>query len=372
MVIVLEFLAVAVPAAMVLLADGVPYPWSIPTALTACALLPLRRWKPWLAALACLPALAGGLGWPATVVALFRIGRTSPVRVMSCWVFLTTALPATLVVVTQDLTVGAVLLTYAFSLFMSGAPTALGALITTRQKLTASLTEASRAREAELEAREAGARASERARIAREIHDAVGHHATLIAVEAAALAATTDSPQTRATAQRLRALAKEALSEMRAALGLLNPEPTQTHHDIPHLVARAEAAGVPVHLDTADTGPLPPSTSRAAFRVVQEALTNVTKHAPGAPVHVRLSQQNGHLHISVHNAHSPTPPQLADSGGTGLHGLSERVSLVGGTLRTTRHEDGSWELEADLPSGPSKVDRNDSTFGGSARNPTNA
>lgn len=226
MVIVLEVLAVVVPAAMVLLADHVPYTWSIPTALAACALLPVRRWRPWVAALACLPGLVGGLGLPPTVVALYRIGRKSTVPVMITWVALATVLPSTVVVVSQGLAPGAALLTFAFSLFVAGAPTALGALITTRRELTASLAEASRARIAEVEAREDGARAAERARIAREIHDAVGHHATLIAVESAALAATTEDVKTRDTALRLRALAKEALAEMRAALGLLNTEPS--------------------------------------------------------------------------------------------------------------------------------------------------
>ncbi|MEU6155298.1 sensor histidine kinase [Actinosynnema sp. NPDC047251] len=370
--VVVELLAVAVPAAMVLLADGGPYPWSIPTALVACLLLPLRRWHPSIAVVACLPALVGGLGWPPTVVALYRVGRTSPPRRMILWTAVTTALPATLVVVDQQLTVGSILLTYSFSLFMSGAPTALGALIATREKLTESLAEASRAREAELEARELSARASERARIAREIHDAVGHHATLIAVESAALAATTTDPETRETARRLRALAKEALAEMRAALGLLTPEPNQGHHDIPHLIDRAAAAGLIITLDADLPTPPPPSVSRAAFRVVQEALTNVTKHAPGTPVHVRLSQQDGHLKIAVTNGIPHTRPAPPDSGGSGLHGLSERVALVGGTLTTSERADGSWTLEADLPTGPSKVDRDDSTFGGSARNPANA
>ncbi|RKT53542.1 sensor histidine kinase [Saccharothrix australiensis] len=370
MVIVLEVLAVAVPAAMVLLADVAPYAWSIPTALAACALLPVRRWWPCAAVLACLPALAGGLGWPPTVVALYRVGRTSSVRVMVVSAAVTTAFPATVVVATQHLTVGGVLLTYAFSLFMSGAPTALGALITTRQKLTESLAEASRAREAELEAREAGARASERARIAREIHDAVGHHATLIAVESAALAATTDSPEVRRTARRLRGLAKDALAEMRAALGLLNTEPAQGHEDIPHLVDRARAAGLTIRLDD-KVDHLPPSISRAAFRVVQEALTNVTKHAPGAAVQVRLSKADGRVKVSVVNGR-PLHPSTAEPGGSGLHGLSERIRLVGGTLTTTPRADGSWELEADLPSGPSKVDAGDSTSGGSAHNAANA
>ncbi|MEU4445733.1 histidine kinase [Actinosynnema sp. NPDC050801] len=372
MVILLELLVVAVPAAMVLLADYVPYSWSIPTALAACLLLPVRRRQPWTAALACLPGLIGGLGWPPTVVAMYRVGRKSTVRAMITWVTLATVLPSTLVVASQGLAPGAALLTFAFSLFMAGAPTALGALITTRRELTASLAEASRARTAELEARESGARASERARIAREIHDAVGHHATLIAVESAALAATTEDTKTRETALRLRALAKEALAEMRAALGLLNTEPTPGIEGIRSLIDRATAAGLTVHFEDQSGPPPPPATGRAVYRVIQEALTNVTKHAPGAAVHVRLSKKDGRLRVTIVNGPPTTTPPTPDQGGHGLHGLTERVTQAGGTLTTTTRSDGGFVLEADLPSSPSKVDTDDSTFGGSARNPANA
>ena len=372
MVIFLEFLVVVVPAAMVLLADHVPYTWSIPTALAACLLLPIRRWRPWIAALVCLPGLVGGLGWPPTVVALYRIGRKSTAPVMITWVALATVLPSTLVVVTQGLPLGAALLTFSFSLFMAGAPTALGALITTRRELTASLTEASRARTAEVEAREDGARAAERARIAREIHDAVGHHATLIAVESAALAATTDDAKTRDTALRLRALAKEALAEMRAALGLLNTEPTPGFEGIPGLIDRARSAGLTVECQDESHQPPPPATGRAAYRVVQEALTNATKHAPTSTVHVRLSSKDGVLRVTIVNDQPTAPPSPPDQGGQGLHGLKERVTQAGGTLTTTAHPTGGFTVDATLPTGPSKVDRDDSTFGGSARNPSNA
>ncbi|MGM1058519.1 sensor histidine kinase [Saccharothrix sp. Mg75] len=363
--LLVELLAVTVPAAMVLMAEGVPFSWSIPTALAACLLLPLRRRSPTAAVVLCLPALVGGLGWPPAVVALYRAGRTSkPPLVIAC-VTLTTAVPATFVVVREGLPPGAALLTYAFTLFMSGAPAALGALITTRRELTASLAEAHRARTAELEAREDGARSAERARIAREIHDAVGHHATLIAVEAAALAATTTDPPTRDTARRLRALAKESLAEMRAALGLLNTEPAPGFEGLPSLVDRARAAGLVVTYAN-HSPPPPPGIGRAAYRVVQEALTNVTKHAPGAAVEINVTATDSHLHLKVRNGPPPAPVPAQDRGGEGLHGLSERVSLLGGTLTTTARADGSFTLEAALPTGHPKVDADDPAKGGSA------
>ncbi|MFI9011738.1 sensor histidine kinase [Actinosynnema sp. NPDC053489] len=382
MVILRELLVVVVTGAVVLLADHIPYAWSLPTALAACALLPLRRWRPWVAALVSLPGLVGGLGLAPTVVALYRVGRKSSTRVMIGFVALATVLPSGLVVATQPLPLGAVLLTFAFSLFVAGAPTALGALITTRRELTESLAEASRARTAELEAREDGARAAERARIAREIHDAVGHHATLIAVESAALAATTSDGPTRDAALRVRALAKEALAEMRAALGLLNTEPAPGFEGIPALIARARSAGLAVRYENDVTDAHPPApTSRAAYRVIQEALTNVTKHAPGAPVHVRLSQEDDRLRVTVTNdrptvpprpSHLPHPPRPSEEGGHGLHGLRERVAQAGGDLTTGVRSDGGFTVDATLPASWSKVDKEDSTLGGTEPNRASA
>lgn len=275
-------------------------------------------------------------------------------------------------VATRRLPPGAALLTFVFSLFMAGALTALGALITTRRELTASLTEAPRARTAELEARESGAKAAERARITREIHDAVGHHATLIAVEAAALAATTDDPKTKDTALRLRSLAKEALAEMRAALGLLTTEPTPGLDGVTTLIDRARSAGLTVTYEDHSGHPPTPSTARAAYRVIQEALTNVTKHAPGATVHITLSRQDGSLHVSIVNGPPTLPTPPPDQGGHGLHGLKERVTQAGGTLTTTTRADGGFAVNAKLPTSLPKVDQDDSTFDGSPRNPTNA
>lgn len=337
----------AAAAALVLLVDAGPYSWSEPLALLACAALPFHKAAPY----ACLPALAGGLGWPPAVVALYRVGRHDRPGPAATWVVVSSAAAATTSVVTQSLPVTQAVLTYAFTLFMAVMPTALGALLRMRQELTATLSEARRARTAELAAREEGARAAERARIAREIHDVVGHHATLMAVEAAALSATTPDPETRAAATRLRALAKASLTEMRATLGLLNAAPTpNTHHDLPTLVARATATGARITLTDRTTTPLPPSTSRAVFRLVQESLTNATKHAPGAPIRVLLAERSGTLVVQVLNAPPPHPaPSPPPPGGQGLHGLSERVALLGGTLTATPTPQGGFEVRANLP-----------------------
>jgi signal transduction histidine kinase len=368
-VVVREALTVGITTGVVLLTQDRPFPWSFWTAVAASLLLPVRLRRPWLAALLCVPAVAGGLGWAPALVAQYRLGRKEKsIPVQLFWVLLMTVAAIAPVVLTEDIPPGPLLLSTAFVFGLAAAPTALGALVTTRKDLTQSLYETRRARAAELEAQETSARAAERARIAREIHDAVGHHATLIAVESAALAATATDPSVRETALRLRALAKESLSEMRTALGLLNSD--TSYPSLQELVDRARVAGVSVTLSETGEAPLTPAVSRALFRVVQEALTNVTKHAPGASVTVTVDRSSP-VRVSVVNGPGELP-SLGDGGGAGLHGLSERVRLTGGTLTTSYRADGGFSVTAVLPPGKSKVDGQDSTFGGGARSSANA
>ena len=200
-----------------------PFEWSVTPALVACALLPLRHLWPPLGLLGSFWALAGGLGWPPAIVALYTLGRRCR-RVVALvpWLVATVVVSVTPVLLTQDLHAGRIILMIAFVVLYAGAPAALGLLVSTRARLTESLRQLERAREEALAASRDAARAQERARIGREIHDAVGHHATLIAVGAAAIAASTAEEETRRSAEQLRGLAKRALAEMRAALGLLD------------------------------------------------------------------------------------------------------------------------------------------------------
>ncbi|MCR3753698.1 sensor histidine kinase [Lentzea californiensis] len=364
-----EILTVGITTGVVLLTQDRPFPWSLWTAVAASLLLSLRLRWPWLASLLCVPAVAGGLGWAPALVAQYRLGskeKSIPVQVF--WILLMTVASIAPVLLTETIPIGPLLLATAFAFGLAAAPTALGALFTTRKELTQSLYETRRARAAELEARETSARAAERARIAREIHDAVGHHATLIAVESAALAATAQDPAVRETALRLRALAKESLSEMRAALGLLNSD--TTYPSLQELVDRARVAGVSVTLSETGDTPLSPAVSRALFRVVQESLTNVTKHAPGATVTVTVDRASP-VRVTVVNGPADLPSP-ADGGGAGLHGLSERVRLAGGTLTTSYRTDGGFSVSAVLPPGKPKVDGQESTFEGGARDAATA
>lgn len=369
-----EILVVGIPVAAALLSHPTEFSFALPAALIGAFALPLRLRWPWLAMLFSLPALAGLMGWPVGIIALYRIGRVyrSP-WVVGAWTaagLLAMQVPFQLV--TEQPWQNRVM-SFAFSLVGLLGPAAFGALMRVRRELTASLAEVSRARSAELEARLDGARAAERARIAREIHDSVGHHSTLIAMQSAALAATAPDGPTREAALRLRALAKESLAEMRAALGLLNDtRPPLGLADLPTLLTRVCRAGLRIDFegDVVD-GDTTPAVGRAIYRIVQEALTNVSKHAPASAVRVKLLRDGAHVLISVVNTAPNRPLSTASSsdyGGTGLEGLAERVRAIGGTLRTTTLPDGGFSLLAELPvdgvEPPTKVDSAHSTSGG--------
>jgi signal transduction histidine kinase len=233
--------------------------------------------------------------------------------------------------------------------------------------LAASVDQLQEAREVELDVRTQRARSAERARIGREIHDAVGHHATLIAVEAAALEATTAEPETKEVAVRVRRLAKASLAEMRTALGLVGGRSGGS--DMPaltDLITNARQAGMAVSLiDEAPPDLLPP-VRRAAYRIVQESLTNAAKHAPGSPVGVTLTRSTGTLEVTITSG----PASVAsadDGGGLGLTGMAERAKSVGGHLMVDRTND-LFTVRAQLPLEsyePSKVDRSEPTIDGS-------
>lgn len=355
----LEVLAVGVPLLAVLMS----YPhsaWAMPAAVVACLVLPLRLVSPWLAFAVCLPALFGGLGWPPALVALYRVGLTSRTRAV---VGAVVAVFACVQVANRfgvDEPIANQVMSVMFSVVVPAGPAALGVLVRLRAELHATLTERDQARRAELTARLDRARADERARITREIHDAVGHNTTLIAVQAAALSATTTDPAARDTAERLRLLAKQSLAEMRAALGIAGVD---SRTDLPTLITQARAAGVDLTSSIAPTT-ASPLINRAIYRVVQEALTNAVKHAPGAPVDLRVVEDPHHIVVSVVNGSPTRPtPDLTPSG-TGLEGLAERVHTAGGTLTTTALPNGGFSLQATLPT-PTKVAPTTPTSGGS-------
>jgi signal transduction histidine kinase len=221
----------------------------------------------------------------------------------------------------------------------------------------------------ELEQEMAGERVRlrERSRIAQDMHDSLGHDLSLIALRAAALQVAPDiGPKGRQAAGELRQDLAAATERLREVIGVLredgqSPPSLPAAETVASLVQRAAAAGVAVRLDdgllAAPDGAhsLPPMTDRAAYRVVQEALTNAAKHAPGAAVTVTLRRDGKEAVINVVNEALERPPAealgRADGSGLGLVGLDERVRRAGGTLRA-RPAGGGFAVTARLPLTP--------------------
>lgn len=246
----------------------------------------------------------------------------------------------------------------------AGAAAFVGAYIGTRRELEASLRDRAERIEAQRELRDERARVGERARIAREMHDVLAHKVSLIALHAGALEVNTRADPARAeqAAGLIRTTAHQALDELRSVLGVLRsadgrgePAARTQRPDIGRLVESSRDAGVPAELHDELTVPsdLSEVTAWAAYRVVQEGLTNVHKHAPGASAVVALrGDERAGLAVSVTNrasASDPTAAPLQPGSGAGLVGLRERMRLIGGTLRCGPEAGGGWRLEAWLP-----------------------
>jgi signal transduction histidine kinase len=197
--------------------------------------------------------------------------------------------------------------------------------------------------------------ADERARIARELHDVVAHSISVIGLQAGAAEGLVEQDPARAREhlEAVRRTSQETLREMRRLLDVLReddadlaPQPGLERLD--ELVADA---GVPVTVEVrGDRDGLAPGVDLAAFRIVQEALTNVRKHAGPVPTTVRVDYRPGEVALEVVNAPGRTP--AAGPGGAGLPGMRERVRLYGGRMDAAAEPDGGFAVRATLPRGP--------------------
>jgi signal transduction histidine kinase len=239
-------------------------------------------------------------------------------------------------------------------------PGAVGAWVRTRAELLTALVERAERAESEQQLRSREAVLSERARIAQEMHDVVGHRVSLMVLQAGAIEmASSDPAKVLLLAGQVQDAGRRALEELRQVVGLLRTEddaspvplaPQPSLADLDDLLAGSRDAGVEVALDRRGVPrPLDPTVERAAYRVVQEALTNAGKHAPGAPVSITLDYQPAELAVAVVNRRATRPPTAMPSGGHGLVGLRERVRAVGGELRAEPRLDGGFVVEAVLP-----------------------
>lgn len=236
--------------------------------------------------------------------------------------------------------------------------------------------------ERQLTAAEQGRRelVEERNRIARELHDVVAHSMSVIQVQATTAPYRLPGMDAATTAEftDIAASARAAMREMRRLLGVLREDDTSGElapqpqlSAVPELATSARRAGVPVSLEienglTDGTAQVPETTAVAAYRIVQEALSNVIRHAPQAPTAVRIERAadatlGAALHLTIANdaasrstiapgVGSDTPPLAAtDSGGHGLLGMRERAALLGGHIRFGSTDAGGYTVEAWLP-----------------------
>jgi signal transduction histidine kinase len=218
-----------------------------------------------------------------------------------------------------------------------------------------------RARRAE-EGREEEARRrvqQERLRIARELHDAVGHQVALISVQAGAMGCLldTDPARARESLEHIQQASEAALEELRLTVGLLRQpgdqepvEPAGGLARLDELIGSFTATGLHVTCHVTGTArPLPEATDLTAYRVIQESLTNTAKHAAGAPAAVRLAFRPGVLALAVED---DGPPPAGDGGyaaGHGIIGMRERAAAVGGWLTAAPRGGGGFRVLAELP-----------------------
>lgn len=250
----------------------------------------------------------------------------------------------------------------AVSVLEAGFCVATGAYIGARRDLVDSLRERAQRAESERELRADQARLGERARIAREMHDVVAHKVSLIALHAGALevGSNDDPARVRVAAALITSTARQALDDLREVLGVLRPgaqpadradlAPQPGIVELERLLSSSRAAGVPVELRVGVTGTVPETVSRTAYRVVQEAMTNVHKHAGGAATVVSVGGDAVRgVNVEVVNRRPAGAAARLPGSGAGIVGLTERVALLGGTLGAGPTDDGGWRLVAWLP-----------------------
>lgn len=367
---------------------AVPIVVDLAVGVAALGLLPLRRRRPVLVALttASLSAVSGSSGGAAAFATVSMTTRRrwgAAALVAAVWAggavaYQLIVLPL-LLPVDYEPSVG---FTLVVLLGLYVVLVLIGSYVGARRDLFASLRQRAETAELEQNYRAEAAREAERVQIAREMHDVLAHRISLVAMHANVLAYRTDLPaeQLAPVAKIVQENAHQALSELRQVLGVLRggpgeggaepPQPTLA--DLPALLAEAEAAGTPVTVE--DGGPAgsarhvgaagsdltgPPAgptsaemsrtVSRTAYRIIQESLTNVRKHAAGAAVRVRLERVGDWLHLEVRNAAGRTGNPTVPGAAMGLAGLAERAQLAGGSLEHGPDPDGGFGVRARLP-----------------------
>lgn len=335
----------------------------VATAVPACLALWLRRRWPIGVALALMPlGLFSACGAIALLISIFTVAVHRPL------------LPAALITA-WHVVAGAFYcylrpdpdLSYwgnvALTTVLITTVLAWGMFVRARRQLVLSLRDRAERAEAEQQLRISQARHLERTRIAREMHDVLAHRISLLSLHAGALEFRPDAPpaEVAQAAGVIRASAHQALQDLREVIGVLREEPGDrpdrpqpTLAELPALIEECREAGMRIseQITVAAASTVPESVGRTAYRIVQEGLTNARKHAVGAAVTLTVSGAPGDgLTVEIGNRNplgKPPAPEIPGTG-TGLIGLAERVSLIGGTLDHGRGAGDDFTLSAWLP-----------------------
>ncbi|MFI1737922.1 sensor histidine kinase [Streptomyces sioyaensis] len=371
-----------------MLVNGVGLGLELGVSVGAAVVLLLRRRFPLLVFLLTLPGLYIGYIWFAPMIGLYTLAARRPgrARLVICALLLIAAhffpYPISDFELTDYRENTLVLIDATVT---SAAPIALGLLMRTRRELASRVEDLTRSLRREDRLLADRVKTTERARLAREMHDVVAHQVSLISLQAGAVQVSTEDAAARAGARTIRELSVRTLEELRHMVGVLRADgggagaaqdlaPQPDLEELPRLIEMSALdvtyeGGVVAGAKGAKT------VERAAFRTVQEALTNVRKHAPGARVRIRVDplddavqedgagagrsggaeeSRAGHgLRVEIRNGPpdaTATVPALP-GGGHGLVGLRERAQSLGGTLEARRTSDGGFVVRAELPYG---------------------
>jgi signal transduction histidine kinase len=346
------------------------------TAASACwaaLLVPARRRWPVMTLLATAPVFAGNNIWAlATLPAItFSVARRiTPARRLWSMVLVTAGVDLLLMVVVgmnAPNGLGETLAGYALSAgFLLLLPALAGALLGQRQPLVRVLRERNQYLERAQVLTADKARMKERAHIAAEMHDMLGHRLSLISMHAGALELTTaqDAPRLSGQAELLRTTAATALTELREILGVLQDtmegapetvgERSGTRADITDLVTESRQAGIDVKLawSGADLDNADLRTRHAVHRVVREGLTNIHKHAPTAHTRVEVTGAADRIRVCVINGPALGTGRRLPGTRRGLIGLEERIALLRGAFTAGPTPEGGFRVAADLPPHP--------------------
>ncbi|MFI6037614.1 sensor histidine kinase [Streptomyces sp. NPDC051315] len=377
---------------------GIPVPAGVVFGLLAGSVLVVRRQWPVAVVLVSIAITPAQMGFLMGIVGLYTLAASElPRRIIGALagMQLVGTLIVTFVRVRQDMVRGDLDLgdwfvpfaSIATSLGLTAPPVLLGLYVGARRRLMESLRERADSLERELqllaeraEERAEWARNEERTRIAREMHDVVAHRVSLMVVHAAALQAVARKDPEKAVrnAALVGDMGRQALTELREMLGVLRSGDGERRasvssvavtevvaraveegegpclSELDELIGQSAAAGMVVDLSVeGEVRGYAPEIEQTAYRVVQEALTNVHKHAAGAKTHVRLAHRVAEIAMQVENE---PPPEVGSassaglpSGGNGLLGMKERVVALGGVFVSGPTDAGGFRVSAVIP-----------------------